>query len=320
MSAAAAVPRATLPSIGLGSAGLGLAPGAVAVPSLGATLPSLSAPALLQPSLALAPSASINAPAASAATPAAAPALSATENGLIRAPNVGAGLAALRAASYELHPQVAEIVAKIKAAHPELLISAENLFLVRDEATLRLLEIPEGAAGAARIVSDGRREVPIVILAAQRGVALDDFVEFGVHEAVHLMDDGILRVRHDEELKHFFAEGWTQKRAVAIANEILAGMDRPATAGKAYHKEITLADAFIAMHGSAALDELVRTGSIDGLRRAFGDRWELAERLISGDGGRPGTRARRLDALIALINAKSVGPDEERVLLDYVRR
>jgi hypothetical protein len=97
-------------------------------------------------------------------------------------------------------------------------------------------------------------------------------------------------------------------------------MERPATPGEAYHQEISLVDAFIALHGPAALDELVRTGSDAGLRRAFGSNWELASRLISGDGGRPGTRARRLDALVALINAKSVGPDEERVLLDYVRR
>lgn len=182
---------------------------AAAAPIFASALPSLSAPSLALPALAPALAAPIPAaldaarPAAAPASlapasPAAAPALEATENGLIRTHDVAAGLAALRAASYELHPQVAEIVARIRAARPELPISAENLFLVRDAGLLNLLGIPEEAAGAARILSDGRSKVPVVILVAVRGVELDDFVEFGVHKAVHLMDDGILRVRHDE--------------------------------------------------------------------------------------------------------------------------
>jgi hypothetical protein len=280
------------------------------------TIPGLGLPPSLLTSPALALSA---APAESLplAAPAAAPvpALAATENGLIRASSVEEGLSALRVGSYETHPQTAEIVSRIRARYPELPITAENLFLVRDPEVLRVLEIPEDAAGAARIVTDGNREVPVVILVAGRGVSLDAFVEYAVHEAVHLMDDGILRVRHDQELKHFFAEGWTQKRAVVMADEILKGLGRPGTEGTAYHREIALISAFAALHGTEALDELVRTGSDAGLRRALGSRWELAARLVSG----AAPREKRLNALIALTNADAVGPEDERVLLDYAR-
>ena len=329
LPAAAAVPRAVLPASGFSIGAFAGAPVLSAAPSLGAALPSLSAPAPLTPLLPAA-SAALPSAAASADLPAALPtlaapaavpaALAATENGMIRTRDVAEGLAALRATSHAMHPQVAEIVARINAARPELPISAENLFLVRDAEVLRRLEIPEEAAGAARILFDGRSEVRVVILVAARPIGVDNFVEFGVHEAVHLMDDGILRVRHDEELKHFFAEGWTQRRAVVMANEVLSAMGRPATPGKAYHQEISLVDAFIALHGSAPLDELVRTGSDAGMRRALGARWDLAGRVVSGDGGPKASRARRLDALIALVEAKSVGPDEERALLGYVRR
>jgi hypothetical protein len=326
LPASAQVTRAVLPSIGLSVGGFSGAPVLTAPATLSASLPSLSAPAALTASFLPAASAPVPEAAAApaldaAAAPAVAPAaLAATENGLIRTPDVVQGLAELRRASHAMHPQVEEIVARIKAAHPELPITTDNLFLIKDVEILRRLELPEDAAGAARILTDGRSEVPVVILVAARPIGVDNFVEFGVHEAVHLMDDGILRVRHDEELKHFFAEGWTQRRAVIMANEILAGLGRPATPGKAYHKEISLVDAFIALHGSDALDELVRTGSDAGMRHALGARWDLAGRVVSGDGGPKATRARRLDALIALVLAKSVGPVEERALLEYVRR
>ena len=324
LPASAAVPRAVLPSSGLSIGAFAGSPVLSAAPSLGAGLPALSAPAMLAPSLspaASAPLASAASAIPAAAAPALAPAaLSATDNAMIRTPDVAQGLAALRAASHDIHPQVEELVGRINTAHPQLPISAQNLFMIRDLEVLRRLEIPEDAAGAARILFDGHSEVPVVILAAAHPVGIDNFIEFGVHEAVHLMDDGILRVRHDEELKHFFAEGWTQRRAVVMANEVLRGMGRPETPGKAYHKEIELVNAFIALHGSAALDELVRTGSDEGMRRALGSRWDLALRVVSGDGGPKAARAKRLDALIALVNAKAVGPDEERALLEYVRR
>jgi hypothetical protein len=319
-ASAATLTRAVLPSMGLSIGAFSGAPAVSAAPSLSAALPSLSAPALFTPLL---PSASAPVPelAPAAAAPALAPAaLSATDNAMIRTPDVAQGLAALRAASHDIHPQVEELVGRINAAHPQLPISAKNLFLVRDLEVLRRLELPEDAAGAARILFDGRSEVPVVILVAAHPIGVDNFVEFGVHESVHLMDDGILRVRHDEELKHFFAEGWTQRRAVVMANDVLAGLGRPATPGKAYHKEIELVNAFIALHGSDALDELVRTGSDEGMRRALGARWDIALRVVSGDGGPKAARAKRLDALIALVNAKSVGPADEQALLDYVRR
>ncbi|MFI5346212.1 MAG: hypothetical protein ACHQ51_07550 [Elusimicrobiota bacterium] len=293
------------------------APAALAAPALLSISPAASIS--LPPSVSIAPVAA-SAPALLPAPAAAAPPVAATDTGLIRAPDLASGLAELRRGSYEVHPQIEAIVARINALRPELPITAKNLFLVRDREMLRSLGIPEDAAGAARIVTDGKTEVPVVILVAARPVALDAFVEYAVHEAVHLMDDGILRVRHDQELKHFFAEGWTQKRAVVLANEILTDLGRPATPGAAYHQEIALVEAFIALHGSGPLDELVRTGSDAGLRRALGGRWDLAARLISGDGAAPGPRRRRIDALTALISAKSVGPDEERLLLDYVRR
>ncbi|HXT02446.1 MAG TPA: hypothetical protein VN915_17365, partial [Elusimicrobiota bacterium] len=297
LPASAQVARAVLPSIGLAAGGFAAAPVATLAPSAFGAAPALSAPALLSP--ALLPAAAKTVPQAAPALPAAAapavPALAGTETGLIQTHDVSVGLAALRAASHPLHPQVEEIVARIKAARPELPISAENLFLVRDLSILRDLGIPEEAAGAARIVTDGKTEVPVVILVAAHPVGIDNFVEFGVHEAVHLMDDGILRVRHDEELKHFFAEGWTQKRAVTMANEILVGLGRPGTQGRAYHKEIAMVDAFIARYGSEPLDELVRTGSDAGMRSALGDRWDLAGRIVSGDGGKKASRDARLD-------------------------
>jgi hypothetical protein len=270
----AALARVSLPILGP-SLAVGAAPAALQAPSLA---PSLAASLPLTPSLV---------------------GISGTDTGLISASHVTEGLAELRRASYEVHPQVAEIVARINARYPELPITDDSLFLVRDRKLLERLGIPDDAAGAARIVTDGRSERPVVILVAARPVALDDFVEYAVHEAVHLMDDGILRVRHDEELKHFFAEGWTQKRALGMANEILAGLGRPVSPGKAYAREIALVDAFIARHGSAPLDELVRTGSDAGIRRALGPRWEQAAAVISSEPA----RARRVDALTALISA-----------------
>jgi hypothetical protein len=325
LPASAQVTRAVLPSIGLAVGGFAGAPAVLSPPTLSAPAPTLSAPALLSGPLLPAAAAPVPeaalAPVPAAAAPAlASPPLAATDSGLIRTPDVAQGLAELRRASHDMHPQVEELVARIKAARPELPITTDNLFLIKDPEILRRLEIPEEAAGAARILTDGRTEVPIVILVAAHPIGIDNFVEFGVHEAVHLMDDGILRVRHDEELKHFFAEGWTQRRAVTMANEVLAGLGRPETPGHAYHKEIELVDSFIALHGSEALDELVRTGSDAGMRAALGDRWDLAGRLVSGDGRPRADRAHRLDALIALVNAKSVGPAEERALLAYVRR
>lgn len=296
---AAPVPAAPAAISALGASAL--APAISAAPSLSAA----AAPALASAPVFVA------APAAVAA--AAAPVV-ATANGLVRAPDVGAGLAALRRASYPESEEVARLVAAIKAVHPELPISSQNLFLIRDPAMLAQLEIPESAAGAARIVTDGRREVPVVILVASRGVALDAFVEFAVHEAVHLMDGGILRVGHDQLLKHFFAEGWTQTRAVTLANDALSALDRPLTPGHAYHKEIALVDVFSNRHGTSALDALVREGSDAGLREALGARWDLAGRLASA----PAAREKRLNALIALVNADAVGPEDERALLDYV--
>jgi len=272
------------------------------------------APALPAPpsSVSALPLAAVVCAAPSAVAPAAP--ISAAANGLIHAPNIDAGLAALREASYPESAEVAKIVAAIKARHPQLPISAENLFLVRDPEMAARLELPANAGGAARIVTDGTREVPIVILVAGRGVALDAFVEYAVHEAVHLMDDGILRVNHDQELKHFFAEGWTQKRAVELANAVLADLDRPATPGRAYHQEIALIETFAKSHGTAALDELVRGGSDAGLRAALGPRWALAGRLASA----PASREKRLNALTALVHADSLSPVDERTLLDYV--
>ncbi|MDE2491165.1 MAG: hypothetical protein KGM24_09970, partial [Elusimicrobia bacterium] len=251
---------------------------------------------------------------ADAAANAPTPAVAATGNGLLRAPTVAAGLEALRAGSYPLHPEVARLVQAIRARHPGLPISPDRVFLVHDRALLQALELPEEAAGAARIVTDGKTEVPVVVIVALNGVPADQFVEFSVHEAVHLMDDGILRVPHDAQLLHFFAEGWTQKRAVDMANGVLDGLGLARTPGRAYHKEIALIEAFSAAHGTAALDSLVRTGSESDLRRALGPRWVMAERIASARA----PREKRLNALIALVNAGSYGPAEERALADYL--
>lgn len=304
-----------LPSAALAAgASAGLSPSFSFAPTAALAAPSLPAPVLSAPLLGEVP----------AAVPvAAAPraAFAATGNGLIATGDKDAALKALRDASWPMHAETSAVIARIKAAHPGLPISADNLFLIKDPDALKALELPEDAGGAARIVSDGRSETPIVILAAPKGLSLDSFVEFAVHEAVHLMDDGILRVAHDQELKHYFAEGWTQLRAVAIANRVLAELGRPATPGNAYHREIALVEAFRARHGDDALDELVTRGSDAGLRRALGDRWDLAARLVAGDEGRrPASREKRLNALIALVNADSVGPADERALLDYASR
>jgi len=311
-AASAQIAPVARPLAPLGAAPAAAAASAVPAPALGAPLlaPSLAAPLPVSPS--------VSAPSAAAAEALAAPAaeLAATENGLIMAPDVAAGLAALRRASHPLHAEVERLVAAIKAVRPELPISAENLFLVRDRVLLRALNMPEHMAGAARIVTDGRREVPVVILEASRGVTPDDFVERSVHEAIHLMDGGIMRVRFDEDLKHLFAEGWTQARTLKAANEILAALGRPPTADTAYAREIALVQAFAAKHGTAALDELVRTGSDAGLRAALGGRFDLAGRLA----GARAPREKRVNALIGLVNADAVGAGEESYLLDYVGR
>ena len=303
-----AIARASLPSVGL-SAAVPVVSVAPAAFSITAALP-VSLPAALDFPAAQAPGAAGVAP--SAAAPARP--LVGTGNGVIMTSSLEEGVAELRLGSHEIHPEVAKLIAQIKAARPELPISTENLFMVKDRELLLRLGLPEEAAGAARILSDGRQELPVIILVAVRGVSPEQFIERAVHEAQHILDDGILRVGHNEDLKHFFAEGWTQRRALAKANEILAGLGRPTTSGGGYSQEVSLADVFTSAHGTEGLEELVRSGSDEALRRALGSRWTLAARLASSSA----VRERRLNALIALVTAASVGPAEERQLLDYL--
>ncbi len=240
--------------------------------------------------------------------------LSAGDTGVVRTPDVAAGLEFLRESSYPLDPQVARFIEAIRKEHPELPVSPERVFLIRDPAVLARLGLPEAAGGAARILTDGRAEIPVVLIAAAHGVPADQFVEFTVHEAVHLMDGGILRVPNGRVLSHFFAEGWTQKRAVEKANDVLPRLGLPRTPSRAYRKEVALADAFLARHGASALDELVRAGSDEGLRRALGSRWDFAVAISRC----PAPREKKLNALIALVNAPSFGPAEENALRDYL--
>ncbi len=259
--------------------------------------------------------ASGGAAAEAAIQPAAAqPALLAGPTGLVRAPDMKAGLARLRESSYPIDRGVGRLIQAISRAHPELPISPERVFLVRDAELLESLGLPEDAAGAARIITDGRAEAPVVLIAARHGVQADRLVEFAVHEAVHLMDGGILRVPNERALSHLFAEGWTQKRAVDMANDVLPSLGLPKTPGRAYRKEIALSEAFAARHGTAALNGLVREGKDDDLRRAMGSRWNFALELSRS--GAP--REKKLNALIALISAPSFGPAEEKFLRDYL--
>jgi hypothetical protein len=205
------------------------------------------------------------------------------ETGVVSVPDVEAALAALRAASYPRHADTDALVERLAREHPELPLTPELVFLVKDGKALTPYGVPEEAAGAARILSDGRGERKIVILAAPRGVSLDDFVEYSIHEAVHLRDDAVLRIPHERFVEHWLAEGWTQLRSHAMANASLKGLGRPQRPNAAYSAEVALARAFIARHGEAPLEELVERGSDAGLRRALGERWDALLALAAED-------------------------------------
>ena len=264
-----AVERA-LPALPVPTAALGAAPGLPQLPRLPqlSQLPRLAPPAA---TLALAPG---PAPVAAAAQP---------ETSVVRVQDVARALADLRAASYPRHEDSDRLLAALAAAHPGLPLDPDRVFLVKDEAALAAYGIPSVAAGAARIVSDGRAEAKIVILVAPRGVSLDDFVEYAVHEAVHLRDDGILRISHERFVEHWLAEGYTQLRSHAMANDSLRALGRPERPNAAYSREVALVRAFIARHGEAPLRELVETGRDDGLRRALGENWQKLLELGAAD-------------------------------------
>ncbi|MBI4422095.1 MAG: hypothetical protein HY554_00115 [Elusimicrobia bacterium] len=247
-------------------------------------------------------------------------ALQATETGLIGVADIDGALAALGAASYPLGESERALIAGLAERYPALPIAADRLFLVREPRLLARLGIPEDAGGAARILTDGRREVQVILLSAVSPVPLDDFVEFAIHEAVHLADDGILRVPHGEEALHWLAEGYTQLRSHPLANGALAGLGRPARSGwQAYSDEIALVQAVIARHGREPLEALVTRGDAGGLASALGPRWRFMRVLAArrADGTRP-PRARFLAAFKAIVEATAWGPDERAAVLAYL--
>jgi hypothetical protein len=205
------------------------------------------------------------------------------DSGVVRVPDVPRALAALRAASHPRHQDTDALLAALSKNHPELPLTPDRVFLVKDAAALEPYGVPSAAAGAARILSEGRDEAKIVILVAPRGVALDDFVEYSIHEAVHLADDGILRISHERFVEHWFAEGYTQLRAHEMANASLLALGRRARPNAAYSREVELVRAFIARHGEAPLKELVERGSPAGLARALGSRWHGLLALAAQD-------------------------------------
>ena len=228
------------------------------------------------------------------------------ETGVVRVADLDGALSALRAASFPRHEDTDALVERLAKEHPELPLTPELVFLVKDRKALAAYGIPEVAAGAARIVSDGRSERKVVILAAPRGVGLDDFVEYSIHEAVHLRDDAVLRIPHERFVEHWLAEGWTQLRSHEMANRSLKSLGRPQRPNAAYSAEVALVKAFIARHGEAPLAELVERGSDAGLRRALGERWDGLLALAAED---PGKAVRQRPYFLELIQVVVEHPE-----------
>lgn len=243
-----------------------------------------------------------------------------TENGLVRVTDLESGRAALRKGSRAITPEVEGLIRTLAEHHPTLPISPERLYLISDPELLRSLGLPLEAAGAARILSDGTREAKIVIVNGVRAVPFDDFVEFAIHEAVHLFDEGILRVPHDAEQEHWFAEGYTQLRAHAMANESLHKLGRRERAGwQAYSSEVELVLSLIKRHGTEPLEALVRRGDPSLLARALGPRWEFMRELFARRAaGERVPREKMLIALKAIIEATRFGPEEKAAVREYL--
>ncbi len=239
-----------------------------------------------------------------------------TKNGIVETDDVEEGLRALREASHPLEPNVVDLLGRIKEHHPELPLDAERIFLVKDQNVVDMLDLPSDAAGAARILSDGERRENVILLVAPTGIPVDDFIEFVIHEAVHLMDGGILHVEHRRAIEHWLAEGYTQLRAHEMANESLTRMGRHARKNPAYGQEVSLAKAFISKYGEAALEDLVRNGSNEGLGSALGARWRYVERLMAFDSGSRHKRENLLNALYAVLMSPDFGDDQFAYLVD----
>lgn len=244
------------------------------------------------------------------------PPLRVTENGVVAADSIEEGLRALREASHPMDGSAAELLGKLRALHPELPLDPERVFLVKDQALLDMLDLPADAAGAARILSDGTRREKFIVLAAKNGIAADDFVEFVLHEAVHLLDEGILLVAHKRSLEHGLAEGYTQLRAHELANAALTSMGRKPRANPAYSREVDLVRRLIAKHGEAPLAELVRSGSTAGLKAALGERWKYVRRLIALDA----RSASKRDDLLSALFAVALSPEFDDAAFDWVLR
>jgi hypothetical protein len=249
-----------------------------------------------------------------------APALAETENGVVLTPSLAAGLAALRAASHPMTPEAASLIRTLAAHHPGLPLSPERVFLIKDRATLAALGLPEDAGGAARLLSDGANEIKVVLLAAVQPLSYDEFVEFSIHEAVHLADEGILRLPHDAGPAHWLAEGWTQLRSHAMANRSLELLGRPPRSGwQAYTQEVELVQRFAERHGSGTLDALVRSGDERPLRAALGTDWDFVKSLWARhQAGERVRRARFLEALTAIARHDGLTEGDRRAVTDFL--
>lgn len=201
----------------------------------------------------------------------------------VAVPDVPAALAGLRAASFPRDAFLDEVIGRLVERHPGLPLSPERLFIVRDVDALEPYVVPDHAAGAARLLSDGKEEAKIVILRSPKGVSLPDFIERSIHEALHLKDGAVLKVSYDRLVEHAFIEGYTQLRTRRMADRSLADFGLPPTKNPAYEHEIALVEAFIKAHGEAPLKLLVETGGAEGMEAALGERWRGLVALAAAD-------------------------------------
>lgn len=242
--------------------------------------------------------------------------LKATENGFVETANMEAGLHLLREASHPMEPNVVDLLGRISQRHPGLPLDPERVFLMKDRAVLDMLDLPSDAAGAARVLSDGKRQEKVILLVAPKGITADDFVEFVIHEALHLMDGGILHVENNRAIEHWLAEGYTQLRAHEMANASLEALGRHARKNPAYDQEVALVRTFISKHGTPALEDLVRNGSSAGLKAALGERWKYVKRLMAFDNRSMKMRADLLSVLYAVIMTPGFGEEHFAHLID----
>lgn len=134
---------------------------------------------------------------------------------LVRVWNLDAALALLRDRSV---PDAAFplMVRRLAELNGDLPLDERRTFLIRREPELlKLLKMPDTADGAARVLTDGRRSLSILIMAVpSRGrMSQREAAEVLLREARRAADSGIFNVPTTEPLSQLLREGYPRDQA-----------------------------------------------------------------------------------------------------------